>query len=127
MFRPLVPPSRVQPISRPRPRGMTLCMDSNNPQPRFSLGKLVATPGALEALESNRQNAGTFLSRHQLGDWGDMCDADKQSNDLATAHEGDPGRQQRVLSSYSLENGATIWIITEWDRSTTTVLLPNDY
>lgn len=99
----------------------------NNTQPRFKLGNIVATPGALDALERNHQNAGTFLSRHQLGDWSELCDEDKQANEMAVAHEGDPGRQQQVFSAYVLGDGTKIWIITEWDRSATTIVLPEEY
>ncbi len=61
-----------------------------------------------------------YLMRHAVGDWGDVCIEDKISNDAAT-HTG-----QRVLSAYQLF-GQKIWIITEWDRSVTTVLFPSEY
>lgn len=95
--------------------------------PLFSLGRLVATPGALSALEHTGESPATFLRRHQRGDWGDLDVEDKRLNDEAVAHEGVPDQQSRVLSAYRLANGSKIWIITEWDRSATTILLPEEY
>ena len=94
---------------------------------KFRLGQTVATPAALEALQEAGQTALPFLQRHQSGDWGDVCPEDKQSNDEAVAHEGDHDQQQRVLSAYRTAKDVKIWIITEWDRSVTTILLPEDY
>ena len=89
--------------------------------PRFSLGQLVATPGALEALAAAGQDPMAFVQRHQAGDWGDVSDADKQENELSL--------QQgfRLLSAYTLRTGVRLWLITEADRSVTTVLLPREY
>jgi hypothetical protein len=95
--------------------------------PKFQLGSLVITPGALDALAKTRQLPSVFLKRHQSGDWGDVCAEDKQLNDAAVAHEGDLDQQQRVLSSYKTDADFKIWIITEWDRSVTTILLPEEY
>ena len=87
----------------------------------FSLGQTVATPGALQALEEIGQSAGEFLVRHARGDWGCLCDEDKQTNDEAVADD------LRILSAYRLNDGTKIWIITEADRSSTTILLPEEY
>ena len=87
----------------------------------FSLGKVVATPGALEALEQSGDSASSFLIQHVLGDWGDLCEEDKTANEDAL-QEG-----LRLLSSYRTNNGTKIWIITERDRSATTILLPSEY
>ena len=87
----------------------------------FPLGQLVATPGALDAIWRNRAGAWTYLSRHVTGDWGDLNDADKAENELSV-REG-----FRILSAYSLPDGTRIWIITEADRSATTILLPDEY
>lgn len=85
---------------------------------KFSLGRLVATPGAIEALSEACIRAS--LARHQTGDWGDVDAHDRRANDTALK-EG-----TRLLSVY--QNGNTkFWIITEWDRSVTTVLLPDEY
>jgi hypothetical protein len=87
----------------------------------FSLGQIVSTPGALQALETAGHTASEFLVRHALGDWGDLCDEDKTANDEAVADD------LRILSAYKLSDGTKIWIITECDRSATTLLLPEEY
>ena len=87
----------------------------------FSLGRLVATPGALQMLERNNQLATEFITRHVQGDWGDLCDEDKQANDEAL-QEG-----LRLLSAYRLNDGTKIWVITEASRDVSTVLLPEEY
>lgn len=89
--------------------------------PRFRPGQVVATPGALAALGENDSDCSEYLGRHLRGDWGDLCDDDKQANDEALK-EG-----LRLLSAYRLRDGTKIWIITEADRSVTTALLPDDY
>jgi len=88
---------------------------------RFSLGRVVATPGALSALEKAEQLPAAFLDRHVNGDWGDVTDADKQENEEAIDHG------LRILSAYTTSAGDTIWILTEADRSVTTLLLPEEY
>ena len=88
---------------------------------KFPLGRLVATPGALAALANNRQEPLEFLSRHVRGDWGDVDDDDKQSNNVNIMRGG------RLLSAYKLNDGTRIWLITEADRSYTTILLPEEY
>lgn len=85
----------------------------------FSLGAIYATPGALESVSQDDIQAA--LKRHRQGDWGDVCPDDKATNDIAT-ETGD-----RVLSSYRTASGVRFWIITEWDRSLTTILLPCEY
>jgi hypothetical protein len=90
-------------------------------QPLFDLGQLVATPGALAALEKTGQSAMELLSRHVSGDWGDLSEDDKQENQLSLSI----GR--RLMSSYQTYANDTIWIITEFDRSLTTLLLPSEY
>ena len=99
-------------MERPKP---------NKEQISLPLGQVVATPGALSALTEAGIHPFTLLSRHQRGDWGDLGGEDKHSNDLAVAGE------ERVLSAYTLMTGERIWIITEWDRSATTLLLPSEY
>lgn len=91
-------------------------------KPLFPLGQVVATPDALAALEEANESAMPLLTRHQSGDWGDLCDEDRQLNDEAV----DDG--SRILSSYVLEaTGHKVWVITEADRSSTTILLPENY
>jgi len=89
--------------------------------PLFALGRVVATPGALDALQNANQQAREFLSRHSHGDWGDLTDEDWQENNFSVT------RSLRLLSAYHLTSGETIWIITEADRSVTTLLFPSEY
>ena len=89
--------------------------------PKFQLGQIVATPGALAALEEAGEDPITYLARHLAGDWGEVCKEDARGNDLSV-REG-----FRILSAYSLSIGVKIWIITESDRSATTFLLPGEY
>lgn len=87
----------------------------------FSLGQIVATPGALEALARSGQSPAEFLDRHVAGDWGEVDEDDRQANEDALA-EG-----ERLLSAYRTRVGDRLWVITEWDRSVTTFLLPDEY
>ena len=96
-------------------------------KPNFRLGRILITPGALSALSKSNQDPNIFLRRHQSGDWGDLCGEDKQSNDEAVANEGQPEKQQRVMSSYKTSKGEVIWIISEHNRSSSTLLLPEEY
>ena len=89
--------------------------------PKFSPGEIVSTPGALAAMESYQCLPITLLARHLAGDWGSLPVEDVQLNDLALKSEG------RLLSSYLIGPNTRIWIITEWDRSVTTFLLPEEY
>ena len=90
-------------------------------KPLFSLGQTVATPGALDALAASGQSPSEFLNRHVKGDWGQVCSEDKQANDQALI-DG-----ERLLSAYRTNQGVRIWVITECDRSATTLLLPSEY
>ena len=91
------------------------------PAAKFELGQLVATPGALSALEEAGQDAIKFVSRHASGDWGDLSEEDRNENEFSLLHGF------RLLSSYRLRNGVKVWVITEADRSSTTLLLPDEY
>lgn len=86
----------------------------------FPLGQVVATPGAIAVLEENQESPATLLRRHAACDWGDVCKEDWQLNDEALSEGG------RLLSSYLVGN-ARIWVITEADRSATTLLTPEEY
>ena len=88
---------------------------------RFALGDIVATTGALDALEEADCTPVTYLERHVAGDWGDLCEEDRQANEYAVGHG------LRVFSSYRLPTGTKLWVITEHDRSVTTLLLPSEY
>ncbi|HEY6182881.1 MAG TPA: hypothetical protein VIW67_11575 [Terriglobales bacterium] len=92
------------------------------PTPLFPPGQIVATPGALALLERANQPSWHFLSRHLRGDWGDdLSQDDKAENELSLKHGF------RLLSSYKVVDGEKLWIITEADRSATTLLLPSEY
>jgi hypothetical protein len=86
---------------------------------RFRLGKLVSTPGALERVSNGEMLRA--LGRHATGDWGNVCSEDAEANEDAV------NERARLLSSYATNGGVRFWIITEADRSLTTVLLPEEY
>ena len=81
--------------------------DTNRLLPKFSLGRTVATPGALRELEQANQNPFEFLQRHQAGDWGELCEEDKRENEFSVQNGF------RILSAYRTRNDVKIWIITE--------------
>ena len=93
----------------------------------FSLGPVVATPGALETLQRNNTDGREYLRRHASGDWGIVCEEDGQLNDQAV-QDG-----SRILSAYLLPDETKLWIITdaviddEGNRQATTLLLPEEY
>lgn len=93
----------------------------SNHLPRFPLGRILATPGAIMACAKAGANPMRFLSRHAAADWGDVRAEDRLANDRALEYGA------RLLSTYSLPTGQRVWIITEADRSTTTILLPVEY
>jgi hypothetical protein len=84
------------------------------------LGKVVATPAAIKLLMDVGENPSDYLARHATGDWGELCAFDRRQNWIALRNG------YRVLSSYPVGEGK-IWIITEADRSVTTILLPEEY
>ncbi len=93
---------------------------------KFPLGRLAATPGALEAMEASGQTAEFFIARHASGDYGEVNEEDQQLNDEALIH-GD-----RILSAYRTLKGVKLWVITEaaddnGHRAATTILLPDEY
>lgn len=85
----------------------------------FSLGQLVSTPGVLEKVHP--EDAMQCLGRHCRCDWGDLCEDDRAENDRALRERG------RLFSAYTDRNSVRFWIITESDRSVTTLLLPEEY
>jgi hypothetical protein len=87
----------------------------------FSLGRIVATPGALGAIERANQSATVFLAGHAARDWGELDREDIRENEYSLAHDF------RLLSSSTTAAGEKLWIITEADRSATTLLLPDEY
>lgn len=95
-------------------------------KPKFSLGQVVATPGALEALEQSNQSSFEFIAKHARGDWGIVNEEDKSANELSLIDGS------RLLSAYRTSKGTKIWIITEaaddrGNRAATTILLPDEY
>jgi hypothetical protein len=87
----------------------------------FRLGQIVATPGALQALERAGETPQKFLERHVCGDWGDLDEEDRQENALSLEHSF------RLLSAYQTTAGEKLWVITEANRTLTTILLPAEY
>ena len=88
--------------------------------PLFPLGMICATPGALQAMVLHAIDATELLSRHQSGNWGELCNADQRENERAVE------QGSRIVSSYRI-GSVTLWIITEYDRTVTTILLPEEY
>ena len=89
--------------------------------PLFHLGDVVATPQSICLLNESGISVQSLLQRHASGDWGDLCEEDINANNDALQY-GD-----RLLSSYVISDLCKVWVITEWDRSVTTVLLPCEY
>jgi hypothetical protein len=91
------------------------------PFARFPLGRLYLTPGAEEALRQNGVCLTDLLTRHATGDWGEIGATDRHANEAALRNG------LRLLSSYRLPSGESLWLLTEADRSATTALLPAEY
>jgi len=92
----------------------------------FPLGQVVATPGALEALEAAGVAVGTLVARHAAGDWGDLDREDRGLNEQALVSGA------RIFSVYRISEEVTVWVITngddeEGDRDATTLLIPSEY
>lgn len=106
-----------------RQNGSSTKQDTAEPKKKalFELGQVVATPGALQALQEANQPPAEFLARHVTGDWDNLDPHDRQENERAV-NEG-----RRVFSAYQTHKGVKLWVITEWDRSVTTLLLPREY
>lgn len=88
---------------------------------RFPLGQTVATPGALQALTESGESPAVFLDRHVTGDWGEVDAEDAKENELSVA------KGFRIVSAYRTAKGQKLWVITEADRSSTCILLPEEY
>lgn len=96
-------------------------MVTTTSRPKFPLGEVVGTPGALEALARAGQEPDFFLDKHASGDWGDVDAEDAAENELSLK------KGFRILSAYKTLLGEKLWIITEADRSSTCILLPEEY
>jgi len=109
---------------------MVALVNSSQPKFKFQPGQIVATPGAQDFMEEHGINPMDLLKRHLSGDYGDLCDSDKKENEKGCADNdcpgGDPDNRLRQMSSYNYGD-EKIWIITEFDRSCTTFLLPEEY
>lgn len=91
------------------------------PGMKFPLGRILATQGAQQALRKCNVPTLAYLRRHSFGDWGELHPQDVRANEACLKHGG------RLLSAYTLPDGTRIWVVTEWDRSATTCLLPEEY
>ncbi|QBQ98529.1 hypothetical protein E1956_06800 [Paraburkholderia pallida] len=100
--------------------GTAACLSLQTPLPRFRLGQIVATRGVLTHLEHHGIQADPYLRRHVCGDWGNVPPDDALANERAVVHGA------RILSSYEVA-GERVWVITEADRSVTTLLFPSEY
>jgi hypothetical protein len=96
-------------------------MTASKWQARFPLGQTLMTVGAQAALESAAEEPVELLARHQSGDWGEMPPEDARENELSVK------QGFRIMSAYTLSSGEKVWVITEADRSATTILLPDEY
>jgi hypothetical protein len=90
-------------------------------RPKFRLGRLVATPAALELIQGEGREPMEFVERHVKGDFGDLSEHDRLANEAALVNGS------RILSSYIVTGQERVWVLTEADRSATTLLLPSDY
>ncbi|MBP7654952.1 hypothetical protein AB8Q08_22590 [Pseudomonas aeruginosa] len=95
---------------------------STAPNVRFAPGDIVMTTGVAELVQQGRLNPTPYLRRHLGGDWGDLEEDDRRQNDAALASGED-----RLFSSYQVDRDLKLWVITEWDRNVTTMLLPSEY
>lgn len=86
----------------------------------FPLGQIGITDAALEVLQQANISPQSIIQRHVLGDWGDLTDSDKKTNELAVEMGG------RILSAYKVPDGTTVWVTTEPDRSATTIMMPGE-
>ena len=86
---------------------------------KFEIGRLLITPGALQKISPKEVKES--VRRHQTGDWGEVCEDDGALNDWAMKNS------ERMLSAYRSSTGERFWVITEADRSVTTILLPSEY
>lgn len=103
-----------------------MAMSNTQGSARFQLGRTLATPGALLVFEAGQAGGltlDTLMGRHLRGEWGELCAEDTAVQDASL----EPGAEPDRLMSVHMVNGIKLWIITEWDRSATTVLLPEEY
>src|SRR2546425_4836286 len=97
-------------------RGQQIMQTTLHNYNRFPLGRMLGTPGALAALEQAGESPIAYLSRHVRGDWGNVCPEDAQANEDALRDD------TRIFSVYTTSRGEKLWVVTEADRSATTLL-----
>jgi hypothetical protein len=98
-----------------------VAINSTSPRPLFPLGRIVATPGALEALAKSGDSAHSFFMRHACGDFGTVCEEDWKANAEAISNG------ERVFSVFVTSANEKLWCITEADRTSSCLLLPEEY
>jgi hypothetical protein len=101
--------------------GLQFLMQELQRPGKFELGQLVMTPGADETLRVAHQVPLEFLLRHKNGDWGELLEEDVRENEWSLENGA------RLFSAYQTRTDEKLWVITEWDRSVTTLLLPAEY
>lgn len=101
--------------------GLAILVQELHRPGRFDLGQMVMTPGANLAMRTARQVPPEFLLRHKHGDWGELPPEDVRENEWSLEHGA------RLFSAYRTRSDEKLWVITEWDRSLTTLLLPEEY
>jgi hypothetical protein len=101
--------------------GLAILVQELHKPGKFDLGQMVMTPGADVAMRSALQVPPEFLLRHKHGDWGELPPEDARENEWSLEHGA------RLFSAYRTRNDEKLWVITEWDRSVTTLLLPEEY
>jgi hypothetical protein len=99
----------------------TTATTANTTSTRFPLGSIYLTPGAIEALEEAEQSPQEFISRHVRLEQGELCDDDHKENLFSV------DKALRIFSAFKTTRGVKLWVITEADRSATTILLPSEY
>ena len=90
-------------------------------QPKFSLGKIIVTPNAVDAFFAAHQTPHEFMAQHRAGNWGEVSQYEQEQNECCLK------KGLRIISAYRLKTGVKIWVITEADRSATTLLLSEEY
>ncbi len=93
----------------------------NTSKALFALGQVVATPQSLSEIQKSGETPQDFINQHSQGQWGLVCEEDRQANEDALRNG------ERLLSVYKTKLGEKLYVITEWDRSATTLLLPEEY
>jgi hypothetical protein len=122
------PPDTLHPIAGVEPHTLRADQIDLSAPALFSLGHVVATPAALASIQQHGESVPALLHRHLTGDWQELCEEDRNANWAAVL-----GGEARIFSAFNITakgyigKSVKIWVITEWDRSVTTLLRPEDY